>query len=208
MADVLVFPDTAESQQIETEVDGDVLRLVLPPATDPDVLVSGGPQGNTGPTGATGPQGPAGPTGPQGPVGPTGPQGPKGDTGAVTSRVTSTFTTPSLASGASWSGLIPLSVGYRLYRIATSVPARVRLYATAAQRDADASRPVGTDPTGDHGLLFEFVTTTGLLSATLNPLVDGATFDTPLASNVPATVTRTGAGTGTVDVTLTYAVTE
>ena len=39
-----------------------------------------GPQGETGPQGPTGPQGETGPTGPQGETGPQGPQGPQGDT--------------------------------------------------------------------------------------------------------------------------------
>lgn len=138
-------------------------------------------------------------------------EGPKGDTGltgALADRLTATVTTPILATGASWSGLITLAVGWRLYRITTSRPARIRLYGTAAKRDVDAPRPVGTDPTGDHGLLFEYVTYTGVLGTYLSPLVDGASFESPASSAVPVTVENKDTGAGTVVLTLIYVRTE
>lgn len=75
------------------------------------------------------------------------------------------------------SGSVPLGAGWRVYSVETDRPARVRLYASEAHRDADIARPVGTDPTGDHGLLLETVTTEGLLTVGLSPVVDGYTVD-------------------------------
>lgn len=75
------------------------------------------------------------------------------------SRTVASFTTPSLAAGASATGTIDLGKGYRLYRITTSAACRTRLYTTDAKRTADASRPSGTDPTGDHGLMLDFTST-------------------------------------------------
>lgn len=132
----------------------------------------------------------------------------KGATGALVPRDVATLTTGSLANGAEVQTTVEMSYGYRLYRIETDKPARVRLYGNAAKQAADASRPVGTDPTGDHGLLFEFVTTVSVLSSYLSPLVDGANFESPPTVDTPITVTNLSGSSGTVTVDLTYAVTE
>jgi uncharacterized protein DUF4082 len=75
------------------------------------------------------------------------------------SRQTATITTASLANNAQETGTVTLAKGYRLLRLTTDKAARVRLYSTTAKRDADLARAVGTDPTGDHGVMFDFVTT-------------------------------------------------
>lgn len=61
---------------------------------------------------------------------------------------------------------------WRIFKVSTNYPARVRIYATAAQRDADANRAIGNKPQGDHGRLFELVTTADDLQYTLSPVVD------------------------------------
>lgn len=116
-------------------------------------------------------------------------------------RTTAVYTTESIASLADETGTLELAAGYRLYRIETNVPARVRLYTDNTKRDADQTRAIGTDPTGDHGVMFDFVTTTTLLSADLSPLIDGF-----VASGVDAgiTVQNRSGSTETVAVTLTY----
>lgn len=132
----------------------------------------------------------------------------RGETGALVGRGTGTVTSPVLSSGATWRGTISLSVGYRLYKITTDRPSRVRIYGTSAKRDADVTRQIGIDPAGDHGLLFEFVTTSSILSAYLSPLVDGASFETPVSSDIAISITNLDVGSSTVQVTLVYAVTE
>lgn len=124
------------------------------------------------------------------------------------SRTTATITTASLAAGASESGSVPLAKGYRLLRLQTDRPARVRLYGTAAARDADASRPVGTDPTGNHSLMLEFVTTASLLAADLSPTVDGFNGDTTPGTAAYYRITNQDSSSGTVGVSLTWIQTE
>lgn len=47
---------------------------------------------------------------------------------------------------------------WMLYKVlAGAKPLRARLYASSAHRTADLARPIGTDPTGDHGLFLEVV---------------------------------------------------
>jgi hypothetical protein len=132
----------------------------------------------------------------------------KGDPGAMTARADAVYTTASLAPGGTENGTIAMSAGYRLLRIATSRPARVRLYGTAAKRTADATRPVGTDPLGDHGLMFEYVTVPGALAAGLSPLVDGVSLEVPASAAIPIAVENRDTLAGVVTVTLTWQRTE
>jgi hypothetical protein len=141
-------------------------------------------------------------------TGPTGPQGPEGPEGAsgLQARTTGTITTSSLANNATGTGTITLAAGYRLLKIQTDKAARVRLYTSTAKRDADASRPVTTDPTGDHGVMLDYVTAAGLLAADLSPQVDGYTVDATTA--VAYAVTNLSGSTGTIATTVTYLRTE
>lgn len=128
--------------------------------------------------------------------------------GGLPLRATATMTTASLAAGASEQGTIELAPGYRLLHITTSASARVRLYTTAAKRSADLARPSGTDPTGDHGVVFDFTSTPELLAADLSPLVDG--FDGKVAPDgqIPISVTNVGAGAASIEVEMLYIRTE
>lgn len=141
----------------------------------------------------------------QGVTGPAGPQGPAGPVGnaSALARTTTSYTTGSLADGATETGLISIAPSYELLRIQTSAPARVRLYASTAQRDADAARLSTVDPTGDHGLLFEFVTTAGDLDWAIAPMVYGYRLDT-ISSSIPIAITNLSGSTAAVMVTLTY----
>lgn len=118
-------------------------------------------------------------------------------------RTTATFTTASLAPNARSSGTITMAPGYRLYRLQTDRLARVRLYDTLVHREADVARAAGTDPTGDHGLVLDYVTTS-TATLTLSPLVDGFAD----SAAVPITVDNLDNATGTITVTLTYLRTE
>lgn len=180
--------------------------------------------GPVGADGATGPQGPAGADGAPGADGADGVGVPTGgstgqvlskasatdyDTewvdpsggGFVPARDTATVTTTSLNNGDTWDGTVTLKPGYRLLCIETDKAARVRAYDSTAHRTADASRAVGTDPTGVHGVIADVVTTADTLTWWLNPAVDGYTADE--SDTVPLAVTNLGA-TGTVSVTLTW----
>ena len=143
--------------------------------------------------------------GAQGPQGETGPQGPPGIDGAdggLVARTTTSHTTASLPSNNTENVSLTLKPGYRLLCIETDRAARVRAYDSTASRTADASRPVGTDPTGQHGVIVDVVTTAEALKWWLNPVVDGYTTDA--GDTVPLSVTNLSGSTGTVTVTLTW----
>lgn len=117
-------------------------------------------------------------------------------------RGTVQLVTGSLASGAKETGSVSLGLASRVMKIATDKAARVQLYTTATKLAADALRPLGTDPTGDHGLVLEAVLVAGVLSLDLNPQVLASNMDTPptdamyyritnMASAGPVTVTFT-----------------
>lgn len=141
-------------------------------------------------------------------VGPVGPAGPAGADGLQPRATAVKTTAASLADGATEVGTIAMATGYRVSKIQTDVPARVRLYATAAQRDADVSRAIGTDPTGDHGLLLEYVTTASQLTGTLTPVVDGYSLESTPSTGIPITITNLSGAAGSVTTTLTYQRTE
>lgn len=142
--------------------------------------------------------GPAGPTGEQGPAGADGADGADG----FAARQETEIVTTSLDQGATWSGTTTLKPGYRLLKIQTDVPARVRVYDSLASRTNDTNRAIGTDPTGAHGVILDFVTTVTNLTWWLNPVVDGYT--TAGDDTVPMLVANLSTGTTTVTVTLTW----
>lgn len=126
---------------------------------------------------------------------------------ALTRRYETELATSSLAENAVWSSTVDLAKSYRLLHISTSVPARVRMYATVAQQIADVDREIGTDPVGDHGLMFEYVTVPETLSAILSPTVDGVSFEL-VPSIVPISITNLSATNQVVGVILIYMITE
>lgn len=111
-----------------------------------------------------------------------------------------TITAATLANNISITGVVNIASRYQLLQITTNYPCRLRLYTATAKRDADVGRAVGTDPTGNHGLMFEFISATGLLSADLSPLVD-AFSDT---SAVAYSITNLSGATQTISVTLNH----
>lgn len=123
-------------------------------------------------------------------------------------RTTATYTTGSLASNARETGVITLNKGYRILKIQTDRTARVRLYATTTDRDADTTRSIGVDPTGDAGVMFDFVTTPSILTWRVTPLADGAQMSGSPTTSIPITVDNLDTITSTVAVTLTYIATE
>lgn len=115
-------------------------------------------------------------------------------------REDATFAAASLANNAVATNTVNIATRYQLLHITTSHPCRVRLYTSAAQRDADLTRPIGTDPIGNHGLLFEFISTSGLLSSDLSPLVDGFAVDLAISYSI----TNLSGTAQTISVTLNH----
>lgn len=117
-------------------------------------------------------------------------------------RDTAQIVTGALAPGAVATGAVALGRLCRILRVAADRACRVRLYGTAAQRDADAGRPLGVDPTGNHGLMMEVVLTAALLTLDLSPQAVIANMDAVTSGNVYYSIENDGA-VGAVTVTLT-----
>lgn len=122
--------------------------------------------------------------------------------GATAGRETVSIVTTSIALNETWTGEVTLSPGYRLLRVETTVPARVRAYTSAADRTSDATRSVGIDPTPPHGVILDLVTTASVLSWWTNPAVDGYTADA--TGEVPVLVTNLSPSSAAVTVTFTF----
>lgn len=135
-------------------------------------------------------------------------QGGGGGEPGTQTRQTVVFTTNSLAASARQMGMIEMASGYLLLGIETSGPARVRLYASSAQRNADASRGRGTDPLAsqDHGLIFDYaIEEAEGAERTLSPMIVGATKEGAL---VPITIDNIRQSSQIIDVSLTFLRTE
>jgi hypothetical protein len=117
-------------------------------------------------------------------------------------RTTSAATTTSLANGATDSAeTLAIGKGCMLVRIAVSCAAWVRIYASAADQSADASRLVTTDPTAGTGVLLEVVTT-GNQTIDLSPMVFVASLEGSPGTTLPITV-KNNATTQAITVTVT-----
>jgi hypothetical protein len=143
-----------------------------------------------------------------GTAGPRGADGTDGTNGSNGSSYfdTASFTTASLADLASETGSFTLARAALLWKCETSASARVRLYGTAAFRDADVSRVLGTDPTGEHGLLLELVTTAPTLVFTLAPPAALVNDDTVQADTLYYSVTNKSGTTQAVVVDLSASI--
>jgi hypothetical protein len=122
-------------------------------------------------------------------------------------RASFDHTTSALAEGAMEAGTITAFPGWRVIRLETNRPARVRLYPTSAQRDADVDRAPGIKPKGNSGRLLEVITYPGALEWDMNPTVDLASLDT-LDPTFFSSVTNLDSVTGAVVTTYTYVRTE
>ena len=123
-------------------------------------------------------------------------------------RKTTNITTGTLSPSANVTGTVNLGKSYKLLKITTSSPCRVRLYVTAAKRDDDVSRNIGVDPSGNHGLMFEAVTFSGSLEFFLSPIVDGWDGELVPTGSIAYTVTNTDLISQALTITFTYVTTE
>lgn len=136
------------------------------------------------------------------------PWNPGGGSGGGIGRTEATYSTPSLDADESMVGVWNIAKSFRIMRVATSSPARLRLYATTEQRDADADRDVGTDPEGNHGLYLELVTTPELLLFDLTPQVDVSNMSDTVSTSIPYILTNTDSEARAIDTNFTYLKTE
>lgn len=96
-----------------------------------------------------------------------------GGSGASAQRGITTYNQLAVETSADFTW--ELGKTFLLFSIQSTVgKVRLRLYASAAYRTADAGRAIGVDQTGDHGLIAEFIFTDELKSLWLSPVVTGA----------------------------------
>jgi hypothetical protein len=112
------------------------------------------------------------------------------------------LTTTSLANLAEYTGTMTLGQSFIIAKVASDKACRFRAYRTAAYRTADSARAIGTDPTGEHGLIVDVVTTVSNLGIDLEPLATGVNGDDPQVSDVYVAVQNKSGSTGTVQVTV------
>ena len=106
-------------------------------------------------------------------------------------------------------GLVGRGVEQGLLKISTNKRARVRMYGDATKRTADLARAIGTDPSGDHGVLLDYANTataSGRLSQ-VSPHVDAHNLDTNPLNKTYLNITNYDA-TGNVVVAFLYVPTE
>jgi hypothetical protein len=124
--------------------------------------------------------------------------------GGLQSRESIQIETASLASGATDANQ-KFSIGRccSIIRLQTNRAAWVRVYSKPAYQSADAARAQTVDPTGEHGVLLECITTADNLILDLAPAALVYSLDDTQTTQVNVTVKNLDEATGTVVVTLT-----
>jgi hypothetical protein len=131
-----------------------------------------------------------------------------GNTGTVASRSNVVFTTGSIAAGGRESSSMPIARSFAIIAVSVDRSCRVRLYATAAQRDADVLRGTFTPPqvNTSHGVILDIVldgsTPAPLSNFICSPEAYGANGDVVPSSSIYYTITNNTLGASTVQVTL------
>jgi hypothetical protein len=130
-------------------------------------------------------------------------------TGFNITRTTVGFST-AYTSGSALTGSVPLGKAFILYNVTTSIPARIRLYASSSYRDADLHRPSSDFVYGESGLLTELVLSgsTDILNFTLSPIVNGANAEPVATNNIAYTIQPYVPVDGTISLTFSRIVLE
>lgn len=114
-------------------------------------------------------------------------------------RETISFTSASLANLATDNVDLELGKSGFIWKATADRSARLRLYDSAAYRTADAARPIGTDPEGEHGLQMDIYFPPANLTwdlATMIPFKDAQATPTGI---VKAAIENRSGSTSTVD---------
>ena len=126
-----------------------------------------------------------------------------GGGGGLVSRAAFTTSTSVIADSGSANGTI---LGYKTYvlsKVATTVPAWVRIYTDTFSRSNDSTRVVGTDPLPGSGIITEVITTSGQLTQLISPGVVGFNNDGTPSTNVYLAITNQSGSSSAVGVTIT-----
>lgn len=115
-----------------------------------------------------------------------------------------TFTSGSLAVNASEIDTVSTTCyAFQIFTISVSSPARIRFYGTNATATADLSRLVASPPTGNVGLMAEFVFSSTQLSWICSPVPLIFNNDSSVNQNIYITIQNLGTTTGTINITAT-----
>ena len=111
---------------------------------------------------------------------------------AVPSATTVAITTAVLATNASESGSATIFKSFTLLEVQYSCKSRVRLYSTAASRDADASRAWGTIPTlyAQNELISDTQESAGAATWIMSPTALGFNADGPRTTTIYYRITN------------------
>lgn len=131
-----------------------------------------------------------------------------GGGGGSTARSDVAVTTASLADLATETGTIAAGKSSVAVALSSSCAARVRLYSTAAGRDADAARVIGVDPIGEHRLMLEVVFPAGNLTWDLSPLASITNDDSPATNTIYYAIQNRSGAAAAITVTLSRIVIE
>lgn len=126
-----------------------------------------------------------------------------GVAGASPVRGTVTIVTATIAHLATEAGSLAVGKAGMLLKVATTASAWVRLYATAAARDADAARLITSDPTPGTGVLLDALTLSGLLDFITSPPVLFQNADTSPATTIYYRVQNRSGSSAAITTTLT-----
>jgi hypothetical protein len=127
--------------------------------------------------------------------------------GGLSSRTITSSVTTTIADGASENITATGFKGYIIYKIQTSAAAWIRVYTSIAERTADTSRTITTDPTPGSGVVAEVITTA---AQTINmaPATIGFSNENTPDVNIPIRVTNRSGSSAAITVTLTLLQTE
>lgn len=164
------------------------------------LIGSAGADGNDGAPGAPGADGIDGADGAPGAPGAPGADGADGADGGAASRSTLTQAVTA-AAGAEVSVDLTLAKSFALYKVTATKACRIRLYATAADRTADASRITQVAPQPDAGLITEIILDGSMLSLPINPPQLGSNLETVPSSTIKALIANNGSS---ADLSLTF----
>lgn len=117
-------------------------------------------------------------------------------------RRTENITTASIASDVEVEVNDNLGKRSLVYSAAANRPCRIRAYGKDSHRDADAARPIGTDPDEESGCLMELVFTDDIPAIICVPQPNLINLDTVLADTIYFLVQNLDDASGIVDVTL------
>jgi hypothetical protein len=119
-------------------------------------------------------------------------------------RAIFTKTTGSLASGAVEQSTIGMTKTFLLLKVTANKPCRLQLYSTAAAATADALRPVGVIPSGQHGVIADVSLETDTTEAwALSTFTIGSNLETSPSSNITYRITNDDSTTGTITINIT-----